>query len=124
MTCLPLPSGSVIGDDISKGEKLEVDELAESSHQHIHSLESAIINWTKQIKNVLKQDPEGILVSTFHQSHPSLYLLLLLFFFFSLFFFVFFSLVLALNQTHIQILYTYYNKHTQEYYCLRIILDP
>jgi len=45
-TMLPLPP-----KDVSQKEKT-------SSKDKAHILEGAIITWTKQIKNVLKQDPE------------------------------------------------------------------
>ena len=38
------------------------------SKDAIHALESAIITWTKQIKAVLKEDPEGL--STDERPHP------------------------------------------------------
>lgn len=58
VTCLPLPSAG------SKGESLEdFDFLDQQSQQaQIHALEGAIITWTKQIKNVLKQDPESYML--------------------------------------------------------------
>jgi dynein heavy chain len=33
------------------------------NYAQIHALESAIITWTKQIKNVLKQDPESVFLT-------------------------------------------------------------
>ena len=50
-TCLPLPpmeNGAGIAS-------------ASTNKDRIHLLESAVITWTKQIKNVLKQDPETML---------------------------------------------------------------
>ena len=37
-----------------------------SSKDRIHLLEGAVITWTKQIKNVLKQDPESMLKQGLH----------------------------------------------------------
>lgn len=53
-TYLPLPNG---------GRSQEAEEAEDSSGtaSQVHSLESAIIVWTKQIKNVLKQSPEMVL---------------------------------------------------------------
>lgn len=50
-TLLPLPP-----NDVTSSEKT-------SSKDKAHILEGAIITWTKQIKNVLKQDPESALKS-------------------------------------------------------------
>lgn len=71
ITCLPLPNTGgpkkdflAIFEEDDEG-KLSADALdarqQEQFHQ-IHALESAIITWTKQIKNVLKMDPEHIFV--------------------------------------------------------------
>ena len=46
-TCLPLPVVD-IGGQVSSKDK-------------IHLLEGAVISWTKQIKRILKQDPENLL---------------------------------------------------------------
>ena len=58
-TCLPLPnSGNAknnIIDEINNNNEEEQDRF-----RQIHALESALITWTKQIKNVLKQDPESL----------------------------------------------------------------
>jgi dynein heavy chain len=56
VTCLPLPDESNFQSDTS----FSMDSI--DSHSQIHALESAIITWTKQIKNVLKQDPENMFV--------------------------------------------------------------
>ena len=59
MTCLPLPpqeSGAGVAGAGSAG----------SSKDRIHLLEGAVITWTKQIKNVLKQDPESMLKQGLH----------------------------------------------------------
>jgi dynein heavy chain len=48
-TLLPLPP-----QDVTTSDKT-------SSKDKAHILEGAIITWTKQIKNVLKQDPESAL---------------------------------------------------------------
>ena len=55
-------SGSIDGDEsVVPKRRTNYDEDTQS-HQ-IHALESAIITWTKQIKNVLKQDPENVFKS-------------------------------------------------------------
>jgi dynein heavy chain len=53
-TLLPLPPS-----DVTSSEKT-------SSKDKAHILEGAIITWTKQIKNVLKQDPESALKGDKH----------------------------------------------------------
>ena len=67
VTCLPLPSsteadgGVAIVSAISSESK---DGAAvDLQGQIVHALETAIIVWTKQIKNVLKQDPEAVFVT-------------------------------------------------------------
>jgi len=53
-TCLPLPP-------------LDASTAAHiSAKDRIHLLEGAVITWTKQIKNVLKQDPESLLKAGLH----------------------------------------------------------
>ena len=52
-TCLPLPPDDAFSSNISTKDR-------------IHLLEGAVITWTKQIKNVLKQDPEGLLKAGLH----------------------------------------------------------
>jgi dynein heavy chain, axonemal len=47
-TCLPLPPEPA-------------SEASVDAKERIHLLEGAVITWTKQIKNVLKLDPEGLL---------------------------------------------------------------
>jgi len=59
ITCLPLPGSG----GASRNEPLKEGETEDDISNFIHSLESAIIIWTKQIKNVLKQDPESVLVN-------------------------------------------------------------
>ena len=49
-TLLPLPPSDASGDDKGAKEK-----------ERVHSLESAVVTWTRQIKNVLKTDPENLL---------------------------------------------------------------
>lgn len=61
VTCLPLP-----GSDASKLMSDDVDSDT-GLHQQIHAMEGAIITWTKQIKNILKQDPESALLT---QNNP------------------------------------------------------
>jgi dynein heavy chain len=53
-TCLPLPP-------IEEGPSSAV-----GPKDLVHLLEGALITWTKQIKNVLKQDPEGLLKQGMH----------------------------------------------------------
>jgi dynein heavy chain len=55
-TCLPLPSASA-KDTKDSGE----EQRPGSTKDRIHLLEGAVITWTRQIKNVLKTDPEGML---------------------------------------------------------------
>ena len=64
-TCLPLPpiehvssgSSSVLGSSGGSGGNVSTYK------DRVHLLESAVITWTKQIKAVLKQDPETKLKS-------------------------------------------------------------
>jgi dynein heavy chain len=53
-TMLPLPA-----NDVTSVEKT-------SSKDKANLLESAIVHWTKQIKNVLKRDPEMVLKTGDH----------------------------------------------------------
>ena len=55
-TCLPLPPM-----ETANTEGVSVD-----TKDRIHLLEGAVITWTKQIKNVLKSDPEGLLKQGLH----------------------------------------------------------
>ena len=57
MTCLPLPNS-----DVAKSE-VDADGSEPDKFRQIHALEGALITWTKQIKNVLKQDPEGLFMA-------------------------------------------------------------
>ena len=50
-TLLPLPNNDITTDD------------KKSNKDKAHVLESSIITWTRQIKNMLKQDPESALKS-------------------------------------------------------------
>ena len=52
---LPLPPSDSGGDDKGAKEK-----------ERVHSLESAVVTWTRQIKNVLKTDPENLLKAGEH----------------------------------------------------------
>ena len=53
ITCLPIPG--------SEASKIDSDMPADAGDGYqIHALEGAIITWTKQIKNILKQDPESV----------------------------------------------------------------
>lgn len=52
-TCLPLPP------DLTGASAADTKE-------RIHLLEGAVITWTKQIKNVLKLDPDGLLKQGLH----------------------------------------------------------
>lgn len=55
-TFLPLPNSGLLEDP---EEAFDPDDVGATGH--VHTLESALIVWTKQIKNVLKQSPEMIL---------------------------------------------------------------
>jgi dynein heavy chain len=55
-TYLPLPNS-----EVAKDVEVEFNADDINALSHIHTLESAIIIWTKQIKNVLKQSPEMVL---------------------------------------------------------------
>ena len=50
-------SGNAVADATSAGKKSE----AKSDADQIHALESAVVTWTRQIKGVLKTDPETAL---------------------------------------------------------------
>jgi dynein heavy chain len=63
-TYLPLPSSGLPKDNAAEDD-FSVDDAG--ALNHIHMLESAVIVWTKQIKNVLKQYPEMLLENG---SHP------------------------------------------------------
>ncbi len=54
-TLLPLPPPSTLPQPAQSGEVSLKDQ------DKIHILESAIVTWTKQIKNVLKADPDAAL---------------------------------------------------------------
>eukprot|EP00904_Undaria_pinnatifida_P003150 jgi/Undpi1/12836/HiC_scaffold_7.g02503.m1 len=65
VTCLPLPPDPrVLADSCVERQKDNSDAGAsgmdreKDNKEMIHVLESALITWTKQIKNVLKQEPE------------------------------------------------------------------
>jgi dynein heavy chain len=60
-TCLPLPPM-----DSGGAEKSASGGIPPTSKDRIHLLEGAVITWTKQIKAVLKQDPEGLLKQGLH----------------------------------------------------------
>jgi dynein heavy chain len=66
VTCLPLPNdGSAVNkksmEDDDENLSSDARDLAQQEQfKQVHSLEGAIITWTKQIKNVLKQDPEHL----------------------------------------------------------------
>jgi dynein heavy chain len=50
-TLLPLPPSSTVPQPTQEPSLKDQDK--------IHILESAIVTWTKQIKNVLKADPDA-----------------------------------------------------------------
>ncbi|KAK1930304.1 Dynein beta chain [Phytophthora citrophthora] len=71
-TCLPLPWDQVVmesamnsspGGDKSNSSSFSSEFSAVSGlgKDQVHSLEGCLITWTKQIKNILKQDPEALL---------------------------------------------------------------
>lgn len=57
-TCLPLPPRDALpaGSGVSAGANSTM-----ASKDRVHVLEGAVITWTKQIRHILKQDPETIL---------------------------------------------------------------
>lgn len=77
-TCLPLPWDQVVmesaaksspqGDVSNNGASFSASKGASDFNpvsglgkDQVHSLEGCLITWTKQIKNILKQDPEALL---------------------------------------------------------------
>lgn len=63
-TCLPLPHASIMPEDrdhVDTGN----DEL-DQQYKNIHVLESALIMWTKEIKNILRLDPEYLFLNNAH----------------------------------------------------------
>ena len=65
-TALPLPPDWAVSKNTTASSG--APEGPSDSKDAIHALESAIITWTKQIKAVLKEDPEGL--STDINPHP------------------------------------------------------
>jgi dynein heavy chain, axonemal len=63
-TCLPLPHASVMPEEQEIVETGN-DEL-DQQFRNIHVLEGALILWTKQIKNVLRLDPEYLFLNNAH----------------------------------------------------------
>lgn len=61
-TCLPLPPESDGSTETGESEDLI------SGKERIHVLEGCLITWTKQIKSILRQDPETMLNHA--ESHP------------------------------------------------------
>ncbi|KAF1787123.1 Dynein heavy chain [Phytophthora cactorum] len=68
-TCLPLPWDQKVMESTAKSS-LQGDAFNSFSSlqrcqglgkDQVHSLEGCLITWTKQIKNILKQDPEALL---------------------------------------------------------------
>ncbi|KAF1784035.1 Dynein heavy chain [Phytophthora cactorum] len=60
-TCLPLPWDQAVMESAAKSS-LQGDAFNSFSglgKDQVHSLEGCLITWTKQIKNILKQDPEA-----------------------------------------------------------------
>lgn len=66
-TCLPLPWDQVLTENHnSSAPMLSPKSLSSTASaplvkDQVHALEGCLITWTKQIKNILKQDPESIL---------------------------------------------------------------
>ncbi|KAE9226456.1 Dynein beta chain, flagellar outer arm [Phytophthora fragariae] len=77
-TCLPLPWDQVVMDSAAKsgsprgdgnqnpfaspkGQTTDFSALSGLGKDQVHSLEGCLITWTKQIKNILKLDPEALL---------------------------------------------------------------
>eukprot|EP00981_Chlorochromonas_danica_P014353 scaffold7822_cov179-Ochromonas_danica.AAC.14 len=71
-TCLPLPHAATTSSSSSSATRRPSrsgeGNYDQEGYQQIHVLESAIIMWTKQIKNVLKLDPEHLFLN---DAHPS-----------------------------------------------------
>ncbi|RLN89500.1 hypothetical protein BBJ28_00002039 [Nothophytophthora sp. Chile5] len=81
-TCLPLPWDQVVMESAAKSPRANAsNSLTNSSSSRIpstlspgvglgkdqvHGLEGCLITWTKQIKNILKQDPEALLSAKEH----------------------------------------------------------
>jgi len=62
-TCLPLPPETKLFDSPNGSNSSNVSTLSSTLHikDQIHVLEGCLITWTKQIKNILKQDPEAVI---------------------------------------------------------------
>ncbi|TMW58214.1 hypothetical protein Poli38472_011802 [Pythium oligandrum] len=67
-TCLPLPWDQVLTEN-THGKGNNGATLTMLVKDQVHSLEGCLITWTKQIKNILKQDPESLLNKK-HNMHP------------------------------------------------------
>jgi dynein heavy chain len=61
-TWLPLPHASLVPEDQEQADIHDND----NQYKSIHVLESALILWTKQIKNVLRLDPEYLFMNNAH----------------------------------------------------------
>ncbi|OQS01914.1 dynein heavy chain [Thraustotheca clavata] len=75
-TCLPLPPENATytyRKPFSAVQHATEDEGLEKVHMkdQVHVLESCLITWTKQIKNILKQDPETLLNTRVNHPGPS-----------------------------------------------------
>ncbi|POM64593.1 Dynein heavy chain [Phytophthora palmivora] len=75
-TCLPLPWDQVVMESAAKSSpngdatnshsfsskgQSDFNSVSGLGKDQVHSLEGCLITWTKQIKNILKQDPEALL---------------------------------------------------------------
>lgn len=66
-------AGEIDGDVVLPLPKLDVLSEQVSNKDRVHLLETCIVAWTKQIKFVLKKDPEDALKGSLHgdsQNHP------------------------------------------------------
>ncbi|OQS01624.1 dynein heavy chain [Achlya hypogyna] len=70
-TCLPLPPETTSFPG-NRSIDTDSDELAGKVHvkDQVHVLEGCLITWTKQIRNILKQDPETLLNAKEKGAHP------------------------------------------------------
>ncbi|KAL4106224.1 hypothetical protein PRIC1_004278 [Phytophthora ramorum] len=66
-TCLPLPWDQVVMESAANSSPdatynaVDFNAVNGLGKDQVHSLEGCLITWTKQIKNILKQDPEALL---------------------------------------------------------------
>ncbi|DAZ93925.1 TPA: hypothetical protein N0F65_008868 [Lagenidium giganteum] len=72
-TCLPLPWDQILTENTAArgatGSQPAPPMTNALVKDQVHGLEGCLITWTKQIKNILKQDPESMLNKR-HHVHP------------------------------------------------------